>query len=103
MAKKRRSLEYENPVTTVELTNRLGGGAGRRLRTRIQESGQTSADAETQSLVEQATGFLAEVRQLSFEEAHDVLVQDACVRDLTMREAAERLLRHRDNAGGAPV
>lgn len=99
MAKKRRSLEYENPVTTVERTNRVGGGAGRRLRTRIEESRQISTDTVTEALLEQATGFLAEVRQLSADEARDVLIQDACVRGLTMREAAERLLQHRDNSG----
>lgn len=92
MVKKSRGLEYEEPVTPVELTARLGGSAGRSLRSRIDKPGQASADGESQGLVDQATGLLAERCQLSTEEARDVLVQDAAGRGLTMREAAERLL-----------
>jgi AmiR/NasT family two-component response regulator len=99
VVKKRRKLEYEEPVTTAELTHLTSGRVGHRLRRRLERSGHVSTDPESQELVEQATGFIAEKCGLSIDEARDVLVQDAAARRLTMREAAERLLRHKDEAG----
>lgn len=100
MARKRRRLEYEEPVTSVELTNRLGGISGRRLRRRIERSGHVPPEVEVEikskARVEQATGFLAEALGLSIDEARDVLIQDAAARGLTLGEAAERLLDRED-------
>ena len=93
MARKRRKLQYEDPVTPVELTDLPSGRAGRRLRRRLERSGRLASEAESQALVEQATGFLAERFELSIDEARDMLIQDAATRGLTMREAAERILR----------
>lgn len=86
MTKKRRKLEYERPVTAVELTNLPSGSVGRRLRSRLDRS---------HVLVEQATGLLAEKLHVSLEEARDVLIQDAAARGLTMRAAAERVLHRK--------
>jgi hypothetical protein len=92
MARNRRKLEYEDPVTAVELESQLGGDAGRRLRRRIEQSGRLSIEIRSMMLVEQATGFLAEALQLSIDEARDVLIQDAAARGLTLVEAAHRIL-----------
>ena len=94
MARKRRKLEYEDPVTPVELDSRLGGDAGRRLRQRIAQSAHVSIETPSWMPVEQATGFLSEVLELSIDEALQVLVQDAAARGLTMAEAAQRILGH---------
>ena len=93
MARKRRKLEYEEPVTAVEIESRLRGEAGRRLRRRIVRSGRFSIEIRSATLVEQATDFLAEALKLSIDDARDVLVQDAAARGLTMVEAAQRILR----------
>ena len=92
MARKRRKLEYEEPVTVAELETRLRGEAGRQLRHRIEQSAPLSVVMRSAALVEQATGFLAETLQLPIDEAHEVLVQDAAARGLTMVEAARRIL-----------
>ena len=92
MVRKRRKLEYEKPVTTVELESRLRGETGRRLRDRIEHSGPFPTEVQASALVEQATGFLAETLELSIDEARDVLIQDAATRRLTMTEAAQRIL-----------
>ena len=92
MARTRRKLEYEAPVTAVELDSRLGGDAGRRLRQRIEQSGHFSIEIHSLTLIEQATAFLAEVLQLSIDEARQVLVQDAAARGLTLAEGARRVL-----------
>jgi AmiR/NasT family two-component response regulator len=96
MARKRRKLEYEEPVTAVELETRLRGGAGRQLRHRIEHSAPLSIEMRSVALVEQATGFLAETLQLSIDEAREILLQDAAARGLTMVEAAERVLARED-------
>jgi AmiR/NasT family two-component response regulator len=92
MARKLRKLQYEEPVTAVELETRLRGEAGRQLRRRIEESAPPSIGIRAAALVEQATGFLAETLQLSIDEAHEALLQDAAARGLTMAEAAQRIL-----------
>ncbi|MDX6233486.1 MAG: hypothetical protein QOH68_2510 [Nocardioidaceae bacterium] len=92
MARKRLKLEYEEPVTAVELETRLRGEAGRQLRHRIDKSAPRSIEMRSAALVEQATGFLAETLQLSIDEARQVLIEDAAARGLTMVEAAERVL-----------
>jgi len=93
MAKKRRKLWYEEPVTKIERSARLGGSAGRRLLRRMGRSDRLLYDAESRALAEQAIGFLLDARGLSVDEARDALVQEAADRGLTMREAAERILR----------
>lgn len=92
MARKRRKLEYEEPVTAVELETRLRGEAGRQLRHRIEHSAPLSIEMHSAALVEQATGFLAETLELSIDEARRVLIEDAAAGGLTMAEAAERIL-----------
>ena len=96
MARKRLKVEYEEPVTAVELETRLSGEAGRQLRHRIEQSAPLSIEMRSATLVEQATGFLAETLQLSIDEARQVLIQDAAARGLTMVEAAERVLARED-------
>ncbi|KQV75184.1 hypothetical protein ASC61_09315 [Aeromicrobium sp. Root344] len=93
MAKKRRKLSYEEPVTKGERSARLGGSAGRRLLRRMGRSDRLLYDAESQALVEQAIGFLLDSQGLSVDDARNVLIQEAADRGLTMREAAERVLR----------
>jgi len=93
MAKKRRKLNYEEPVTKVERSARLGGSAGRRLLGRMGRSDRLLYDAESQALVEQAIGFLLDSQGSSVDDARNVLIQEAADRGLTMREAAERVLR----------
>ena len=92
MARRRRKLEYEEPVTAVELETRLPGEAGRQLRQRVEQFAPLSIEMRSAALVEQATGFLAETLQLSIDEAREVLIHDAAARGLTMVEAAERVL-----------
>ena len=94
MARKRRKLEYEAPVTAVELDSRLGGDAGRRLRQRIEQSGHFSTEIRSLLLIEQAIGLLGEVLEVSIDEARHVLIQDAAARGLSMAEAAQRILGH---------
>ena len=96
MVKKRGKLTYEVPVTKVEQSALVGGTAGRQLRRRIEKSGRPTYDIESQALVGQAIGFLAEERELSIYEARDVLIDDAAARGLTLREAAERILSRED-------
>jgi AmiR/NasT family two-component response regulator len=96
MAKKRPKLEYEEPVTAVELETRLQGEAGRRLRRRIDQSGPFSSEIRSAALIEQATGFLAEALELSIDGARKVLIEDAAVRGLTLLQAAQQILRRED-------
>ncbi len=96
MVKKRRKLEYEAPVTKVELTNQLGGMPGRHLRSRLECAGHPLEQIRSLALIEQAVGFLAESRQLSIHEARVALIHDAAERGLTVEEAAERTLRPKD-------
>ncbi len=93
MARKRRKLEYEQPVTAVELETGLPGEAGRQLRQRIEQSRPFPMEIRSAALVEQATGYLAETLHLSIDAAHGILVQDAATNGLTMEEAAKRVLR----------
>jgi len=93
MAKKRRKLKYEEPVTKLELNTRLDGAARRRLRRRIARSARIPSELESQARIEQAVGFIAESRLVSIHEARDVLSQHAAEGGLTMGEAAEQVLR----------
>ncbi len=96
MVKKRRKLEYEEPVTKVELTNQLGGLPGRQLRSRLERTGHPAEHIRSLALIEQAVGFLAESRQVSINEARHALIHDAADRGLTMRAAAERIIQLKD-------
>jgi hypothetical protein len=104
-----RKLPYEDPVTPVELSLRRSGSTGRRLRDRLDRTvpgrdapADPATDAESLLVIEQAAAFLAELREVSIDEARDLLLEDAASRDLTVREAAERILSRRDDAGGGP-
>ncbi|KAA1395282.1 ANTAR domain-containing protein [Aeromicrobium ginsengisoli] len=94
MAKKRRKLRYEDPVTKLERSARLGGIAGRRLLGRVGRPTRSAHDVESDALVEQAIGLLVDARGLSVDDARNLLIQDAADHGLTMREAAERALGH---------
>lgn len=93
MAKKRRKLGYEEPVTKVERSARLSGNAGRRLLGRVGRPSRSAHDVESEALVEQAIGLLVDARGLSVDAARNLLIQEAADRGLTMREAGERVLR----------
>ncbi|VXB52364.1 ANTAR domain-containing protein [Aeromicrobium sp. 9AM] len=96
MVKKRRRLPYEEPVMKDKQNAPVGGLAGQRLRSRIAKSTGIGRRAESQALIEQATGFLAEKRHLSIADAREVLAHDADTRGITMHEAATRVLNGED-------
>ena len=70
--------------------------AGQRLRRRMEKSTRIGRRAESQALIEQASGFLAETRRLSIADARSLLEHDADTRGITLLEAAKRVLHGED-------
>ncbi|VXB12214.1 ANTAR domain-containing protein [Aeromicrobium sp. 9AM] len=96
MVKRRRRLAYEEPVLRDGQNTAVGGLPGRRLRRRMAKSTRIAQQVESLALIEQATGFFAETLELSIDEARAVLTEEADVLGITMREAAERVLKEHD-------
>jgi hypothetical protein len=96
MVKKRRRLPYEEPVMKDKQNAPVGGLAGQRLRGRMARSSRIAQQTEILALIEQATGLLAESRNLSIADARGVLAQDADTLGITLHEAARRVLPGQD-------